>query len=129
MAESLKIDFTKIEFPSDGLTIKVLRRVHRDQIDAERLPTFFTDRERGGSAEDVLTDLLYCERALAEAAFDRHLGRLPADPLGVEGFAEELTRLYVRYGIASGEHHAEQLIRSFESHAIAQAREHSGRQP
>lgn len=123
MAESPKIDFTKIDFPSDGLTIKVLRHIHRDQIDAEQLPTFFTDRERADSAEDLLTNLLYCERALAEAAFDRHLGKPPADPLGVEGFAEELERLYVRYGIASGHHHAEQLIRNFESQAVVLARE------
>lgn len=128
MTTQKSIEFRTIAFPSDNLTIKALRQAHPDQIDTNPLPTFFTNRNRHDSAEDMLTDLLYSERSIAEMAFYRALGKSPPEPCDVEAFSEELTRLYIRYGIASGEHHAAQLIRDFESQATAQARGHTGRQ-
>jgi hypothetical protein len=42
---------------------------------------------------------------------------------------DELVGLYVRYGVASGEHHAHELIRDLERKGVAQARQLGGRRP
>jgi hypothetical protein len=126
-----QIDFTKMDFPSDGLTIGTLRRVHPEQVDTGEDINLFS-KDYGGSAGDMVTGMLGAERDLAAAAFNRALGKPAPAPLDkdmLEGFAEAMTQDYIRYGIASGPHHAEQLIRGIESQAAEQARQHGGRRP
>ena len=77
MYASHRIDFAKIDFPSDELTLKTIRRLHPGQIDAGAGAdiTVFTDGDMvSKSAGAMLTDLLDGERTLAEAAFNRVLG-------------------------------------------------------
>jgi hypothetical protein len=131
MVENPKIDFTKIDFPSDGLTVKTLRKVHPDQIDADAFPSLFSQGNRG-SADNLLGNLLHDERTIAEAAFNGALGKPPHEFLGkqeLQSYADELSDIYTQYGLATGKHHAQELIRGIEAQGIAQARQLSGKQP
>lgn len=126
-----QIDLTKIDFPSDRLTIGTLRRVHPEQVDTGEDIDLFS-KDFGGAAGDMVTGMLIAERDIATAAFNRALGIPAPPPLDkdmLEGLAEAVTEDYIRYRIASGKHHAEQLIRGIESQATEQARGHLGRRP
>ena len=129
MEDSPQIDFTKIAFPSDSLTIGTLRKLHPADLDSQSKPDF-TERSHSLGAE--LTDMLWVEREIAEAAFNRALGRpTEGDRTGQDwqDCLDQVAGIYTRYGIASGQHHAEQLFRDIETQAVAQARQHGGRQP
>ena len=94
------IDLLKIAFPTDNLTIKAIRQQF-PEIDGDRLYDF----------DDIeLPGMLSLERDLATAAFDAVLGRRTVD-ITVED-RRMLGKVYVRYGLASGPHHAKQLIRA-----------------
>jgi hypothetical protein len=111
------IDLLKIDFPTDRLTIKAIRR-RFPEIDADRLNDF----------DDIELDgLLSLERDLARAAFDAVLGRRTVAMSGEE--EEILAGVYARYGLTSGPNHAEQLIRAFQKAAADQARQHLPDQP
>jgi len=111
------LDLLKIDFPTDQLTIKAIRQGF-PQIDQDKVYDF----------EDIeLPGLLSLERDLAIAAFDAVLGRRTVAMSGEE--KEMLAEVYVRYGLASGPHHAEQLIRAFEEAAAEQARQHVPKSP
>ena len=71
--------------------------------------------------------MLSLEHDLATAAFDAVLGRRTVD-ITVED-RRMLGKVYIRYGLASGPHHAKQLIRAFQQAAADQAREHLPDQP
>jgi hypothetical protein len=106
------IDLLKINFPTDHLTVKAIRQRFR-RIDAGRLHDF----------DDIeLPGMLSLERDLAKAAFDAVLNRRTVAMSGEE--EEMLAGVYARYGLASGPHHAEQLIRAFQQEAADQARQH-----
>jgi hypothetical protein len=67
---------------------------------------------------------------LARAAYEKAIGK-PSNILHESGLTredalEELTELYRTFGVARGPEHTEQLVRSFESQAAAQA---NSRQP
>lgn len=114
-----KFDFTRIAFPSDRIAIKDLRRL---------FPTQFDQRE--GEFDDFidhhtqLHELLRRERSTAIRAMAGALGisREQGDRFRAETDRTDLIELYVLYGLASGPHHAEQLIRDIEAQASAQAR-------
>ena len=129
MAQSPEIDLTKLNFPSDGLTLGTLRRLHPEHINTresvELLPKLLEHVD-----EDVST-MMHAERFLANAAFHISFGG-PVHPENIEllkDYAKELSKSYVRHRIASGPHHAEQLIRGIEIQASEQARQYTGRRP
>jgi hypothetical protein len=114
MSEAVpQLDITKISFPSDALTIGQMRRHFPEVFDSGRNDLDFDDIELYG--------LLSVERDLAIAAFEEASGRrTPAVMSGEE--TSMLVDLYVRYHIASGPHHAEELIRAFQQTAVDQVR-------
>ncbi len=126
-----QIDFTQIEFPTDKLTIKMVRSIYPWAFDRPAaLPenrTYFYGR---ASIENALGGLIDCERRLAVLEFKRVLN-LPLTTeerkIGRASLAETLVDEYVHLGLASGDHHAEQLIRDLESQVSAQAQSHVGR--
>lgn len=115
-----ELDLSGIRYPSDALSIAVLRQKYSASFDKgfdELQPRFFLKPRQGGHAEDVLGGLLCCERFVALFAY--------ADATGVEcplrpgfDFKEELADLYMGMGIASGPHHAAELIRGIEQQAV-----------
>jgi hypothetical protein len=111
------IDLTRIAFPTDRLTVKELRE--RNPLDFDRL-----DKKDGSpkSTEENFHTVLDCEREVAWRAFRAALGQ----PVRISPIAEEtrpiVMREYVRLGLATGPHHAEQLIRNVEAQAAAQAK-------
>lgn len=131
MSESSTIDLTKIDFPSDGLTIKTLRRLHPDHFDTEpeachRLVEDVADRANQG-----LMTMLHAERMVAEGAFLQARG-VQCHPAYLEdrqGFTKDAADFYVHYGLASGPQHAQQLIRGIESQAAEQAQQHPHKGP
>lgn len=117
------IDLAKIDFPSDRLTIKTLRTIYPSEVDSERVE-IFKDQYGGCGGADV-GGMLQVERELATVAFNRVLEKNWSSD--ILEFKPDLAELYIRYGIASGQYHADQLIRDFESQATEQARKHAGR--
>ncbi|WP_145952416.1 hypothetical protein [Paludisphaera borealis] len=99
------------------------------QVDVGEAIDLFTN-DGSGHAGDDATGMLYAERALATAAFNRTLGNTPAHHFladsDLRDYAKSLIELYNRFDIAAGPRHAEQLIRGIESQAADQARRRSG---
>jgi hypothetical protein len=128
MAESPDIDFTQVDFPSDRLTIKTVRRLHPDDFDTHPEACHRLVENVAGRANQGLMTMIHAERMVAEGAFLEARG-VQCDPdylKDKQGFAEDAAKYYVQYGLASGPHHADQLIRDIESQAADQAR---GRRP
>ena len=134
MAES-SIDFTRIEFPSDRLTVKVLRqkfpevfdRPPRDGSRLWRRPT----QQENNDLETLVGGILNTERELAARAFYAATGKeLPSHDRGAgyrDEAAECLGNDYMRYGLARGRHEAAEMIRHIEAQATSQAQLHLGR--
>ncbi len=116
-----ELDLGGIQYPSDALSIGALRRKHPALFDkgfAEPQPLFFMEPQDAGHAGDVLGGMLYCERLVALFAYAEAIGTESASELhpGFD-FKDELIELYTRHGIATGRHHAAQLIRGIEQQA------------
>jgi hypothetical protein len=130
MAEAPKIVFTKIEFPSDELTIQTLRRLSPDYFDAEpeACGKLFSQSDVNNPMIEVAR-LLDAERMVAEVAYLKAVGIQCSAVYLTDGqrCAEDAAELYAHFGIAKGQHHAEQLICNIQSQAADQAREHTGR--
>ena len=120
-----EIDFGKLDYPSDALTLKDLRRLfpqgfQGDELHPEKVSFF------GTSVSDDFSTKLDFERMVAGYAFDEALGR----PLREGTFTgrgelrEYLEEFYIGCGIAKGPQHARQLIRELEESAANQARQH-----
>lgn len=115
-----QIDFSKIDFPTDKLTIKELDRIYGG-LYKERGPRLAF---LGDTILDVtIGGVIAGERRLTRIAFDTVLGRK------VENYEEEragqieaLQIDYVDLGLAKGKHQASQLIRDIEAAATEQAR-------
>ncbi|HWB14100.1 MAG TPA: hypothetical protein VG826_33045 [Pirellulales bacterium] len=120
------LDLSNIRFPSDGLTVGVLRKIHPELFDIgiedgeNAQPKFFFHAR--DICEDTVAAMVYYERMLATEAY--------AEAAGVQGieccigdFKNELVELYCRYQLASGPHHAIQLIRDFERQSAALAKQ------
>jgi hypothetical protein len=130
------LDLTSIRFPSDALSIGMLRAKHPELFDKgftvggdKAQPTFFFEIH----AENIVANMLYCERLIVVSAYAEAVG-VKGLELGVKGselgmqlecdvsdFKDELSKLYIRYGIASGTHHADQLIRDLEQQGVTLA--------
>jgi hypothetical protein len=132
------IDYTSIAFPSDSLTVGKLRKLYPERFDVEGagIRHFFAanaGKNTDDSNESMLADMLTGERYLARHAYEQALGKTWTclTELGDtrEESAEELSERYIHFGLASGPQHAEQLIRSFEAQAVAQAKPGQGQSP
>ncbi len=116
------VDYTSIDFPSDKLSVRDLRRAHPDQFDVEGEPRFF---QPDGLAEEVVGGMIGHERILARGAYEAVRG----DPnylvneydVDRDTFIDELTAMYTPYGLASGPEAARLLIERFEAQAAGQA--------
>lgn len=114
-----KVDLSGLRFPSDQISIAFLRRKHPALFDVGfgeghyAQPQFFFLSSQFGHAEDLLANMLHCERRIAIAAYADAKGMSALDG-DIGEFKEELAELYIRYEIASGRHSAEQLIRDIE---------------
>lgn len=124
------LDFTKLSFPSDKLTIRDLRRLFPDEFDVGSSVTFFDEKTQPGT----LADLLHAERCLAEFAVGRASRTVIGWPVDkpepteknmdqiVESekklYTQDLVHGYQKFGLASGPETARQLIREFETAAI-----------
>ena len=132
------IDYTPIAFPSDNLTVGKLRKLYPDRFDVEGAGhrDFFSANAWGDKKqpdEEWLAAMLSAERYLARHAFELACGKTSTclTQLGDtrDESAEELGQYYIHFGLASGPHHAEQLIRAFEAQAAAQGRAPEGPVP
>jgi hypothetical protein len=116
-----QIDYTRLHFPSDSVTIGKLRAVNPLRLDVDE--PRFTDE----------VGMLTVERSLARQAFDAALGRpIPDENDSLRGRNElvgDLAIDYKTYGVARGPKTALQRIQALEAEATAQAREHLGRIP
>jgi hypothetical protein len=130
-----QIDFTRIEFPTDKLTIKDLRKTDPEAFDVEPAkkpgrPDHLWPRPlHRMSLDTLLAATLDSERILAEMAFKTALGQ-PVKITGMgdrEVIFENLGSDYVSLGVAGGEHEAHEMLRGIEAQAVAQARQHGGR--
>lgn len=134
MAEYPDIDVTKIDFPSDGLTIKAIRHRWPLSIDTREDDPYSLGIPKpfGPPTGELIHNMLVMERDFAKATFGLEFGRSPqiiyADN-DLKTLTDDLGKAYIEFGLASGPHHAEQLVRSIESQAIAQARQHTGPRP
>ncbi len=125
------VDLAKIEFPTDKLTLKELRKFCPDDFDR------MDKRGRAlGGPPDVRSQseaILLLERDFASRAFNAAMGRpfnwndpSKRDPEvydQVNELGRKLLRgAYVAWGLATGQHHAEQLLRAVEQAAAEQAK-------
>ena len=109
-----RIDFSKISFPSDGLTIKTVREVSAEAYGANRLdwdlfhPQYASQRFADNT--DLL-DLMRLERELAKNAFvaaldgfkPRRIGRQDLDKAGRRrGITDNLHVAYKEFGLSHG---------------------------
>jgi hypothetical protein len=126
------IDFTRLSFPSDDLSIRHLRAVEAQFAGdrngfAQEEPAFF---ESEGKIADVASTL-FLERALAHKAFAAALGKPDPHPDDEELTRSEAIRMlgdcYEGYRLSSGVKHTQELVRDIEAQAVAQAREYHGR--
>lgn len=136
------IDFTQIEFPSDGLTVKDMRKAIPNGFDLP-LPEQNAHNAVGWlrrrSLESVLGGTIDTEREIAALAFYAALGREPPPKNKGESLerklgprwqaAEALIGDYQILGLASGEHQGEEMIRKIEAQAAAQAQRFLGSSP
>lgn len=120
---SRPLDLAAIRFPSDRITLADIRRVHATRFDAEVGGGF---EHLPDDADFTLDTLLYLERLLARATFEKARGRR-GDYLSEVGLLDrgtivkELTAHYRTYGVArGGKHTTEQLVRDIEAQAAAQ---------
>lgn len=119
------IDFSGIDFPSDGLTLGQIRQRHRALFDRGMRgfqPSFFWEAEKPQHSRETIGGLLYAERLVCCCAFAL-ADATPAPACDIHAVKERLAEQYVGYGIARGEHHAQQLIRGLERQGVALAQQ------
>jgi hypothetical protein len=129
------IDLTKIEFPTDRLTVKMLRTAFPWGFDVEPPPNPVLDRLLGRplrrqSLDDVLAYIVDSERILADMAFKAALGKTISDDNRMGGRVTihlNLSSDYVRLGLAPGKKVAREMLKGIESQAADQARQHGGK--
>jgi hypothetical protein len=125
-----RVDLGGIGFPSDRITLAVLRKLHPLEFDTLRANFFDGERmkePRADSPHEALAEMLYIERRIAQETYeaavrgDRQAGFLRSAAEDDRGFVEDLSAHYTRYGVAQGPHEARCLIGSIESQATSQA--------
>lgn len=119
-----QIDFTELDFPSDRLTIRMLRDAKPSGFAQEELRFF----EPGGGYEGLATTL-GLERELARRAFDEHVGFIDPER-DAHGDRSELIDIlsasFERYGLSPGVVATEEMVRRLETAAVAQAKQALG---
>lgn len=126
-----RLDFSSVVFPSDGLSVGVLRKLYRGQfdhgfsLDENGQPAFFLSKDHGGLAKAIVGSMLYFERVIAASGFAVARG-IDFPDINVSECKDELAELYMKHGLAAGMHHAMQLIRDIEKQGTLLA---SQRQP
>lgn len=130
--EPPKIDLSRIDFPSDRITIKAVRATRPGSgFDAK-----VAEYPEGKDAFDELVACLSTERELASKAFDAALRGVDPKRIGTrdhksawdrQEIISALDSEYRAYGLSSGRQQSIQLIRQIEAQAVAQAKEHLGR--
>lgn len=134
-AQVPEVDFTAIDFPTDALTIKALRRHLPHAFDVPP-PDDYRYSLRSGYYERSMLDAMIAstldwERMLAEVVYRETLGLSKLDDLPVSGnqrqeIIKALCSDYVALGLASGKHQAREMLRRVERQAEEQARRHGG---
>jgi hypothetical protein len=125
VGEESDIGFATFDFPSDKLTVRELRRLHPEQLD-RREPEWAT---HDNSLYAKLSELIFCERVFASNTYDQARGQYREGGIyeeDLELVREELAGVYIKFGLASGKVHAEELVRSVEREALQQAARHGG---
>ena len=113
------VDYTAIDFPSDQISVRHLRRAHPERFDVEDGSRF--KHASGWPVEGILI----AERYLARNAYEIAIGKarpLLSGSLSRDDCLEDLTKFYPKYDISSGPQHTEQLVRNIESQAANQAK-------
>ncbi len=124
------IDFTKIAFPSDKITLADLRRVHPREFDT-RGRNFFDgprmSRAVNSGPQETLAEMLSIERMIARLVFESvSRGKPEASVLNSKWeddveLIEALARYYEHYGVTQGPQESMLRIRSIEEQAAEQA--------
>lgn len=113
------LNLTSVSFPSDSISIESLRRLFPNDFDVgitegiQAQPKFFLLVENTINASNTLGNVLYCERLLAAWYYAKEKGIAPPET-GLVDLQEELSENYCKLGIATGPHHAEELMRDIE---------------
>lgn len=128
--DDTSIDFSRIDFPSDRLTIKHLRLAYPQLFDhglesQGKLQPIFFSVESGPPAENFVGEMLFSERLVAAFAYCAASG-IP-EPKGwegqegLQGFKDDLVEFYCKLGMATGANHAQELVRDIERQASRMA--------
>lgn len=131
--ELLLIDMGAVDFPSDALSMKRLRRSFPKWFDEGNLQdgygSFFYPLGPDEPAHLVrLADLLSAERAAAEYAFYNAIDPYPSETLNnddresAEYLREQLEHLYVDFKLADSPETARSLIRHVEEQGAQQGK-------
>jgi len=126
-SSSHSVDYRRLQFPSDKLTVRDIRDHEPERIDIDS-PQLSTDDSHS------IENLLFLERSIAWSSFAVALGRGAAyldvaSYGGTKEFEDELVNVYMFYRLASTSHDAKELIKVIKDQARAQARETQGLDP
>ena len=129
--ETPAIDLTKIDFPSDKLTIKMVREAYPGatdvDFDKDSNPSekrFVFSRQ---SLDYSIGSLLDLERELAEKVFNCKLGLPERESYNKkEDLIDYISDEYIKMRLAFGQHDSLAMIQKIEKQAEAQARQFSG---
>ncbi|MEM7398092.1 MAG: hypothetical protein AAF354_04035 [Pseudomonadota bacterium] len=123
MSQNSELDYTKIDFPTDQLTLGQIRRLSPEQCPRGQVAA-------GTKLDDAVGSLeAWCEHNIAENTYEHELrgmrGPVPDESEG--GTLERLDKFYREMGWSSGLHQTKQIIRRFSEAVRQQAREARGR--
>jgi hypothetical protein len=118
-----RLNVSRIDFPSDHLTVKDLRHLFSDSLDTDDITASEHPKEL-----DNLQTLIRAEDLLAQRAFALALGRPAKDywPAERQDSLAALPEMYAQFGLATGEQQTQLLVRQLEAAAAAQAKEYLG---
>jgi hypothetical protein len=122
------LDYTSIRFPSDNLTLGVVRKLEPDKFDVNDAPNdHINDGYDGCSSWEKVQAVMQAERWLARFVYEEAMGRDPEKAIGgypceKADFVDGLMELYPEYGLASGAVAALELIKDIERQAVEQAK-------
>ena len=118
-AEFKKLDFSHCHFPSDRLTIKMMRFRHPALFDdgfdvgeGKEQPKYF--KEPVGNVEEEIGEMLFCERCVATFAYAKARSIKPPWALDLEIHKDQLVDMYREWGLADGIAQASELVRDVE---------------
>jgi hypothetical protein len=118
-AEFKKLNFSRCRFPSDRLTIEMMRSLHPDLFDhgfevgdRKEQPKYF--KQPLGNTEEEIGEMLFCERCVAAFAYARARGIKPPWGLDLEIHKDQLIDMYREWGLADGIAQASEFVRDVE---------------